>query len=171
MKKSLATVLAFLLLLQSCGLVIVSGVHKLLMREWLSDSHSSKNLSCVYLTLPSSAYKRHKIDKEISVNGQMFDILQTAKEGNLIRLTLVHDIGEDLIMDLIDELSDQEGAGGNKNTVKHSLVQDFIIEVQQVTGLPVLQQLKANVLLNKSALLDGFNRQVAPPPRPVFSFV
>jgi len=131
-KKIIGIVFLNILLLQIAGsyvyfIVRLTGIrHE--MREQLKQKPDEE---LTLLTLTRDEYKKSKVnDREVKVNGKMYDIARIAIRNNQVLVYALHDEAEDSLLTLLNEMV--ERSSKDKKPVPSQLIQ--LLTLQFITS-------------------------------------
>lgn len=158
----------FLLLLSALPVLIVIAFIVRQQYIWVIVENELEKKQLVSLTILAKDFKWHKQNKEISVNGHLFDVKSTEKiQPGVVKVTGLYDWQEELLYKELDNFMNDEE---NKSTKQQ---QAFIkwITAPYDSNLTIINFLSSNLLQNTYSTFKAsfVNKRILkielPPPR------
>ena len=166
LNRHIATLLLAIFLFQNCGLLIIYGVNKSVIKSKMADKLKNQKNELITIEISLKNYKKYyENTNEISINGNWYDIESAKILNDNVMLRVMKDVDEEnLIADLriLNGHSKSSSALNQHNLLK--LLLDSFISPNAFNGIfgEKFAVLQSNFVALKS---DENLKILLPPPR------
>jgi hypothetical protein len=166
LKTAGITFLLFILLLQAGGMLFIYTIEQRIVREEMVELLESDEGDFENLTLTLDEYKSSLVDeKEISIDGKMYDIKSVEYSGSHVKLIVVNDSKEEGILKGINNLTGRSNK--QKDRVPGPLHQlrslNYLAAEPEHSFYIPSQRIQTFFILSQHAISNGFDIATPPP--------
>lgn len=166
-RKLFYIIVLIVFLLQSCGILFLLQFQQLQVKASMQEMLNDPGSRLEKIILTEKEYHACRIDShEIILNGEMYDIKEITKDGDVITILAIHDKYEENILEMISGFfqvtGNEKGKSGTQPVKYKLLVYDLpmFVEITREND-----QQRINYFFDPGKIESCFKKILTPPPQ------